>query len=52
MRVHKIIKMDYKNNIGFRKASLEKLLKNIEMHENEIVDALYKDFKKPVLCEG
>ncbi len=40
--------MDYKNNIGFRKASLEKLLKNIEMHENEIVDALYKDFKKPV----
>lgn len=40
--------MDYKNNIGYRKASLEKLLKNIEMHENEIVDALYKDFKKPV----
>lgn len=40
--------MDYKNNISYRKASLEKLLKNIEMHENEIVDALYKDFKKPV----
>lgn len=40
--------MDYKNNIGYRKASLENLLKNIEMHENEIVDALYKDFKKPV----
>lgn len=40
--------MDYKNNIGYRKACLEKLLKNIEMHENEIVDALYKDFKKPV----
>jgi len=40
--------MDYKNNIGYRKASLEKLLKYIEMHENEIIDALYKDFKKPV----
>ena len=40
--------MDYKNNIGYRKASLKKLLKNIEMHENEILDALYKDFKKPV----
>ncbi|MBC7557652.1 MAG: aldehyde dehydrogenase family protein, partial [Chryseobacterium sp.] len=40
--------MDFKNNIDYRKATLEKLLKNIKIHENEIIDALYKDFKKPV----
>ena len=40
--------MDFKNNISYRKATLEKLLKNIKIHENDIIDALYKDFKKPV----
>ena len=40
--------MDFKNNIDYRKATLKKLLKNIKMHENDIIDALYKDFKKPV----
>ncbi|MBC7494402.1 MAG: aldehyde dehydrogenase family protein, partial [Flavobacterium sp.] len=40
--------MDFKNNIDYRKATLKKLLKNIKIHENDIIDALYKDFKKPV----
>lgn len=40
--------MDFKNNIDYRKATLKKLLKNIKLHENDIIDALYKDFKKPV----
>ncbi len=39
--------MDYKNNISYRKESLIKLLHNITLHEDEIVAALYKDFKKP-----
>ncbi|WP_164974502.1 aldehyde dehydrogenase [Flavobacterium amnicola] len=30
-----------------RKAALQKLLKNIIIHEEEILEALYKDFKKP-----
>lgn len=30
-----------------RKQALQKLLKNIQIHEEEILDALYKDFKKP-----
>ena len=30
-----------------RKESLNKLLKNIIIHEEEILEALYKDFKKP-----
>jgi aldehyde dehydrogenase (NAD+) len=41
--------MDFKSNINYRKVILEKLLRNIINHENEIIDALYKDFKKPVL---
>jgi aldehyde dehydrogenase (NAD+) len=39
--------MNFKTNIDFRKKSLELLLKNIVLHENDILEALYKDFKKP-----
>jgi aldehyde dehydrogenase (NAD+) len=39
--------MEYKTNINFRKEVLTKLLNEIILHENEIVDALYFDFKKP-----
>jgi aldehyde dehydrogenase (NAD+) len=39
--------MNYKANIDYRKETLIKLLDNLIIHENEIVDALYKDFKKP-----
>lgn len=41
--------MDFKNDINYRKTSLEKLLKNIQKYENDILEALYKDFKKPAL---
>jgi aldehyde dehydrogenase (NAD+) len=34
-------------SISERKAALQKLLRNIIMHEDEILEALYKDFKKP-----
>ena len=40
-------KMDYKNNIGYRKETLKKLLYNIQKSEDLIVKALYDDFKKP-----
>ena len=33
--------------VSQRKDTLKKLLKNIIIHEEEILDALYKDFKKP-----
>lgn len=39
--------MNYKANINYRKETLIKLLNNLIIHEDEIVDALYKDFKKP-----
>lgn len=39
--------MNYKANIGYRKETLVKLLNNLIIHEDEIVEALYKDFKKP-----
>jgi aldehyde dehydrogenase (NAD+) len=39
--------MNYKGNIDYRKETLVKLLDNLIIHEDEIVDALYKDFKKP-----
>ncbi len=42
-----IIKMDYKNDIGYRKETLKKLLYNIQKSEDLIVKALYDDFKKP-----
>jgi aldehyde dehydrogenase (NAD+) len=39
--------MNYKTNIDYRKETLVKLLNNVIIHENEIVQALYDDFKKP-----
>ena len=39
--------MNYKTNIGYRKETLVKLLNNLLLHEDEIVEALHKDFKKP-----
>ncbi|SHM33234.1 aldehyde dehydrogenase (NAD+) [Flavobacterium chilense] len=40
-------KMDFKNDIGYRKETLKKLLYNIQKSEDLIVKALYDDFKKP-----
>ena len=34
-------------SISFRKQSLLRLKKSILAHENQIIDALYKDLKKP-----
>jgi aldehyde dehydrogenase (NAD+) len=42
------VKMDFKNNVNYRKESLNKLLCELIKHEDKIVAALYKDFKK---CE-
>ncbi|MEO7978019.1 aldehyde dehydrogenase [Flavobacterium sp.] len=39
--------MDYKNDIGYRKETLKKLLYTIQQSEDLIVKALYDDFKKP-----
>jgi len=39
--------MDYKTNIGYRKETLLKLLNTIILSEEEIIQALYDDFKKP-----
>jgi aldehyde dehydrogenase (NAD+) len=39
--------MNYKTNIVYRKETLIKLLNVIITHENEIIEALYSDFKKP-----
>ena len=39
--------MNYKTDISYRKETLKKLLKNILQYENEIIEALYKDFRKP-----
>ena len=39
--------MDFKNDIGYRKETLKKLLYNIQKNEDLIVKALYDDFKKP-----
>ncbi|TDE03556.1 aldehyde dehydrogenase [Flavobacterium hiemivividum] len=39
--------MNYKTNIDFRKETLIKLLNTIIVHEDEIIKALYDDFKKP-----
>jgi aldehyde dehydrogenase (NAD+) len=38
--------MNYKSNVGFRKETLIKLLDIIIKHEDEIIQALYEDFKK------
>jgi len=39
--------MEYKTNINFRKETLIKLLNEVIIQENEIIQALYDDFKKP-----
>jgi aldehyde dehydrogenase (NAD+) len=39
--------MDYKNDIGYRRETLKKLLYNIQKSEDLIAKALYEDFKKP-----
>lgn len=39
--------MEYKTDIGYRKEKLKQLLNVVIQHENEIVSALYNDFKKP-----
>jgi len=39
--------MDHKTNINYRKESLKKLLQVITKHEDNIIKALYNDFKKP-----
>lgn len=39
--------MEYKTNINFRQEILIKLLDSVILHENEIIQALYDDFKKP-----
>lgn len=39
--------MDYKNDIGYRKETLKKLLFNIQKSEDLIIKALHNDFKKP-----
>jgi acyl-CoA reductase-like NAD-dependent aldehyde dehydrogenase len=39
--------MNYKTNIASRKEALTKLLNVIITHENEIIEALYSDFRKP-----
>ena len=39
--------MNYKTSLAFRKETLVKLLNAIVLLEDEIVQALYDDFKKP-----
>jgi aldehyde dehydrogenase (NAD+) len=39
--------MDFKSNIQYRKETLIRLLFSIEENEIRIIEALYKDFKKP-----
>ena len=39
--------MNYKLDVSYRKKSLENLLENIIQYENEILEALHLDFKKP-----
>lgn len=39
--------MNYKTNIDYRRETLVKLLNNVIIHEKEIIQALYDDFKKP-----
>lgn len=39
--------MNFKTDINFRKQTLVKLLNSVQKHEEEIIKALYDDFKKP-----
>jgi aldehyde dehydrogenase (NAD+) len=41
------MEMNYKTSVAFRKETLVKLLNTIVLLEDEIVQALYADFKKP-----
>ena len=39
--------MNFRTDIQYRKKSLQDLLENIIIYENDILEALNKDFKKP-----
>ncbi|WP_293872466.1 aldehyde dehydrogenase [Flavobacterium sp.] len=39
--------MNFKIDINYRKITLKKLLNCLQLHEHEIIKALYDDFKKP-----
>lgn len=39
--------MDFVHNIESRKQALKRLLEQVILHENEVIKALYNDFKKP-----
>src|SRR6218665_705186 len=39
--------MSFRTDINYRKQSLLKLLNAVQLHEQEIIKALYADFKKP-----
>lgn len=39
--------MNFKTDINYRKQSLLKLLNTVQNHEDDIIKALYDDFKKP-----
>lgn len=39
--------MNHKFSVTYRKKLLQKLLTSIQLHEQEIIDAIAKDFKKP-----
>lgn len=39
--------MSFRTDISYRKQSLIKLLNAVQLHEREIIKALYSDFKKP-----
>ena len=39
--------MNFKTDIAYRKQLLIKLLNCVQLHEQEIINALYNDFKKP-----
>jgi aldehyde dehydrogenase (NAD+) len=39
--------MNFKSNLKYRKEILTKLLHNVVLYEQEIIDALYEDFNKP-----
>ena len=41
--------MEHQTRIDNRKEKLKKLLNTINFYEKDIIEALYKDFKKPPL---
>ncbi len=42
-----MLSKEFKENIQFREDTLRKLLFSIQVNEDRIIEALYKDFKKP-----